>query len=185
MKEEGRAEGVEMKIGFDLRTHAKLLARAARRAIRLRGEEGSAELVEFAFVLPGLMIVLTGTISFALALYNIQQLGNATGNAVQVVADEAGLITDPCAQAVTSVTAGLPKWTAAKFTYTMVITDQSNATHKYGPTTGSSFSCTAGAVEEAQNYPIVLTVSYAYAWLPILRFTPSSPLTSTQGTTAD
>lgn len=153
--------------------------------MHLGGEEGSAELVEFAFVLPGLMIVLTGTISFALALYNMQQLNNATGNAVQVVADEAGLITDPCAQAVTSVTAALPNWTASKFTYTMVITDSSNGTHTYGPTTGSSFSCTAGATEEAQNYPIVLTVSYAYTWLPILKFSPSSPLTSTEGTTAD
>ena len=174
-----------MKIGFDLRRHTKLLTRAARRAMRLRGEESGTELVEFAFVLPGLMIVLTGTISFALALYNLQQLGNGTSAAVQAVADEAGLITDPCAQAVTSLTAALPKWTAAKFTYTMVITDSSNATHTYGPTTGSSFSCTAGAVEEAQNYPVVLTVSYAYTWLPILRFSPSSPLKATEGTTAD
>jgi Flp pilus assembly protein TadG len=153
--------------------------------LRLRSDEVGTELVEFAFVLPGLMIVLTGTMSFALALYSLQQLGNATANAVQVVAAEAGLITDPCAQAVTSVTATLPKWTAGKFTYTMVITDQSNATHTYGPTTGSTFSCTAGAAEEAQNYPIVLTVKYAYSWLPVLKFTPSSPLTSTQGTIAD
>jgi hypothetical protein len=122
-----------------------------------------------------------------LGLYNLQQLGNATANAVQVVAGESGLITDPCAQAVTSVTAALPGWTAAKLTYTMVITYPSGTTTTtatYGPTTGSGFSCTAGAALTSQNYPVVLTVSYAYSWMPILRFSPSSPLTSTQGAIA-
>ncbi len=182
--------GKEMKIGFDLRRHGRTLACVARRALRLRREEGGSELVEFAFVLPGLMIVLTGTVSFALALYCLQQLGNATANAVQTVAAEAALASDPCAQAVTSVTSALSGWDTTKLTYTMVITYPSGGTTvaaSYGPTTGSGFTCVAGASEllGSQNYPIVLTVKYDYAWLPILKFTPSSPLISTQGAIAD
>lgn len=176
-----------MKIGFDLRKHMSLIARVAKRAMHLRGEEGSAELVEFAFVLPGLMIVLTGTVSFALALYNLQQLGNATANAVQTIVDGAGITADPCAQAVTTVSAALPGWNAANFTYTLAITytpsgSGTTALAKYSAT-GSGFTCAAGAanLKAATNYPVVLTVKSAYAWFPILSFSPSSPLVSTQG----
>jgi len=173
-----------MKIGFGLKSPTEWLVRAAKRALRLRGEEGT-EIVEFAFVVPGLVMVITGVASFAMAFYSLQQLGNATGNAVQMVAAEAGLGTDPCAQAVTSTTAALPGWAPAKMTYTLVITDSTWTTHPYGPTTGSSFSCVAGAGFETANFPIVLTVSYSYSWLPILNFSPSSPLKSTQGAIAD
>ncbi len=102
-----------------------------------------------------------------------------------MVGAEAGLESDPCAQAVTTVTGTLPNWTASKFTYTEVITDVSNTTHTYGPTAGSSFSCTAGAALIAGNKSVVLTVKYSYSWLPILAFSPSSTLTATEGALAD
>jgi hypothetical protein len=141
--------------------------------------------MEFAVTLPVFVTLVTGMASLSLAGYSLQQLGNATSNAVQMVGAEAGLESDPCAQAVTTVTATLPNWTASGFTYTEVITDVNNATHTYGPTTGSSFSCTAGAALISQNKSVVLTVKYAYKWLPILAFTPSSSLTSIEGALAD
>ena len=173
-----------MKFEFGLRRRANMLARIARRAFRFGGEEGTA-LLEFAVTVPLFVTVLTGTASFSLAAYSLQQLGNATSNAVQLVGAEAGLETDPCAQAVTTVTGTLPNWTASKFTYKEVITDVNNTTHTYGPTTGSTFSCTAGATLMAGNKSVVLTVSYSYSWLPILAFSPSSSLTSTEGALAD
>jgi len=94
------------------------------------------------------------------------------------------LITDPCATAESKVTSALPSWTVSKFTFTMVITDSSGTTHTYGPTVGSSFSCTAGATYETNNEPVTLTVQYSYTWMPILKFSPSSPLTTTQGAIA-
>ena len=36
----------------------------------------------------------------------------------------------------------------------------------------------------APNTPVILTVSYSYTWLPVLKFTPSSALTSTQASLA-
>ena len=149
------------------------------RSRRFFSEEGSA-LVEFAVVLPLLITLLSGSASFSLALYSFQQLGNTTATATQLVAAEQGLITDPCAAAVTSVTSTLPNWAASKMTYTLALTDANGAAHTFGPTTGNSFSCTSGAADMAANEPITLTVSYQYTWFPILDFSPSSNLTVTQ-----
>jgi Flp pilus assembly protein TadG len=173
-----------MKIKFNPRTPSRWLAGVVRQALGLRSEEGGA-LLEFAVTLPLLMTVLTGAASFSMAFYSLQQLGNAVSSASQLIAAEQGLLSDPCATTVTTVTGALPGWTASKLTYTMVITDSTGATHTYGPTAGSSFSCTAGASLESPNEPVVLTVSYAYSWLPVLAFSPSSPLSSTQAAMAD
>jgi Flp pilus assembly protein TadG len=172
-----------MKIGRGSRMPAAP-GGVASRAKRFRGEEGGA-LLEFAVALPLLMTVLTGACSFSLAFYSLQQLGNAVAGAAQIVAAEQGVLTDPCATAVTSVTGALPGWTASKITYTLVITDSSGDAHTYGPTAGSSFSCTGGASEEAAGEPVALTVSYAYTWMPILAFSPSSALTDTETSMAD
>jgi len=72
-----------MRLEGGLRKTGAPLARILARLLRFRGEEGT-ELVEFAIVVPGLMIVLTGVASFALAFYSLQQLGNATTTAVQL-----------------------------------------------------------------------------------------------------
>ena len=173
-----------MNIEWRLPKGAGFLRCLVKRALRFRSEEGSS-LVEFAVTLPVFVTLVTGMASLSLAGYSLQQLGNATSNAVQMVGAEAGLESDPCAQAVTTVTGTLPNWTAAGFTYTEVITDVNNTTHTYGPTAGSSFSCTAGATVIAANKSVVLTVKYAYKWLPILAFTPSSSLTSVEGSLAD
>ncbi len=160
------------------------LPQAARRALRSRNEEGTA-LVEFAFVAPILVAVLTGVMSFSMALYTVHKLSSATSVAVSLVAAKNGLATDPCATAATSVTGSLPSWTAGNFTYTMWITDASWTSHQFGPTAGSGFTCASGVGAEYQGYPIVLQVQYQYSWFPILNFSPSSQLTSTHGATAD
>jgi Flp pilus assembly protein TadG len=149
------------------------------RRLRPVGDEGSS-LVEFAMVLPLMMLVLTGAASFCMALYNIQQLGNATASTSQLLGAEAGLISDPCASAVSSMIASLPNWTASKLTYTVTITDSSGTAHSYGPTLGSTFTCTAGSTEMDSNEPVTLTVSYAYTWFPIFDFSPSSNLAASE-----
>ncbi len=150
-------------------------------------------MVEFAVTAPVLVMTLTGTCSCALAFYSLQQLANATSNAVQTVAAYQGLNTgtindsDPCALAASTVTGTLSGWNAGSFSYSMVITDSNGDTHPYSSTTSggtTTFTCTAGSAELAQNEPVTLTVTYSYSWLPILSFTPKSPLTSAQGTLA-
>jgi Flp pilus assembly protein TadG len=181
-----------MKLELGPRRQTNLLVCAAKRALGRRGEEG-ATLVEFAITAPILVAMLTGTCSVAMALYSLQQLSNATTNAVQTVADAQGLTSgtpndsDPCALAASTVTAALTGWNRT-FSYTMVITDDSGTAHTYSSTTTggvTTFSCTAGSTELAQNQPVMLTVTYSYSWLPILNFSPKSPLTSAQGALAE
>jgi len=147
--------------------------RSIRGSIRalLSGSERGSQLVEFAFVAPILLVLLTGMASFAMALYKYQQLGYATSTAAEGVGDQYGLLADPCAQIVSDVTASLPGWTAGNFTYTLYVTDSSNVSHTYGPTTGSGFSCTATTAVWAQNYPMTIQISYAYSWFPIMNWT--------------
>ncbi len=168
-----------MKIGFSLRRIGNSLTRRVKRTSGRRGDEGTA-LVEFAVTLPLLMMVLTGTASFSVALYFLQQIGNATSSAVMSVGGEAGLFpnNDPCAAAKSFVTGALPNLTPSKLALKLVITDTSLNTDTYTGT-GSSFSCTTAPAMEA-NYPVTLTVTYTYTWLPILNFSPNSNLSSTQ-----
>ncbi len=153
--------------------------RRPRRPAPWGGVEGTA-LVEFAIVLPLLMTILTGGASFCMALYSFQQLGYAGSNAAQLLAAEQGLITDPCAVTASTVTAALPNWTPSKITYTVIITDSTGTAHTFGPTAGSSFSCTSGASDMAANEPVTVQVSYQYSWFPILSYSPSSSLTSSE-----
>lgn len=168
-----------MKIRNRLRRLGIILARRVRRGSGHRGEEGAA-LVEFAVTLPLLMMVLTGTASFSLALYFLLQVENATNGAVISVGNEAGFYpnNDPCAAAKSFVTTALPNLAPSKLALTLTITDTSLNTHTYNGT-GSSFSCTS-APSMQPSYPVTLTVTYTYTWLPVLAFSPNSNLTSTQ-----
>ena len=184
-----------MKLEFGWRRQANLLARAAMRALRRRGEEGTA-LVEFAFTATILVMTMIGSCSVLMALYSMQQLANATSNAAQTVAAYQGLNTgttndsDPCALAASQVTTALPGWSSSKFSYSMTITyvNSSNATTTatYTAAQGATFTCTGGSSQLTQNYPVALKVTYVYSWFPILKFTPTTiNLTSTQGAEAD
>ena len=168
-----------MNVRRGITRQALRLAQRLMRAKFVKGEEGTS-LVELAISVPIMMMLLTGAASFSLAFYSLQQLGSATANAAQVLAAEQGLITDPCANVVTSVTTSLPNWTASKLTYTVSITDSGGTAHTTPATTGSSFSCNTYAAYMAQNEPVTVTVSYSYSWLPIFKFTPSSALTASE-----
>jgi Flp pilus assembly protein TadG len=168
-----------MKMGNGLRKIGNLFARRSRRAFGRRGEEGAA-LLEFAMTIPVLMTVLMGTASFSLALYTLQQIGNATSTAAQLLGAEQGLITDPCATVATSVTNSLPNLNSALITYTVSITDSSGTPHPQSGGGGSKFSCPSLAGDMTPNEPVTVTVSYAYQWLPILAFSPKSGLSSSE-----
>jgi Flp pilus assembly protein TadG len=176
-----------MKTDSGLQQQANSLTHRLRRLFHLGAEDGNA-LVELAIAMPIMMTILTGTASFSLGLFYLQQLGNATATAAQVLGSEQALIADPCAKVVTSVTTSLPNWTASKISYSVTITDSSGTAHPFpstGMTTGSSFSCASGAADMAQNEPVSVTVSYSYSWLPILKFSPTSSLTATEVSIAD
>jgi Flp pilus assembly protein TadG len=135
-----------------------------------------------ALTIPILLSIFTGAASFSMGFYKMQQLGYATAAATQQVSSLAGETTDPCAQIVTTVTASLPGWSSSSLNYKAVITDSTGTAHTYPSTgmTGNTFSCTAAATLMGANEPIVVTVSYGYNWFPILQFTQSGSLYSTE-----
>lgn len=148
-----------------------------------RGEDGQS-LVEFALISPLLLTMMLGMYSLTMALYSYEQLSYSAFNAAQQVGAGRGLLTDPCATVATEVPAGLPTWTSTKFTYTLTITDSSGTAHQYGPS-GSSFTCTAGASEMAQNEPIKVGVSYTYTWIPAYLLNLSGNLSTTETVLTD
>jgi Flp pilus assembly protein TadG len=184
-----------MKIGCRLRRIAMLLVSRQKICRRFKGEEGQS-LVEIAFTLPLMLLILTGTVSFSLAFYNMQQLENAVTAAGQGLGATAGVAPDPCAQVVSQVQAALPGWTTSNLTYKVVITNAAGTATTYGPTAGS-LSCAAagsgGAVStaEAANEPQTVTVSYSYTWFTVFTWkpfgnsSPSSALTYSYSTMAD
>ena len=182
-----------MNIRRSITRQALRLAQRIMRTKGVKSEEGTS-LVELAISLPVMLTLLTGAASFSLAFYNLQQLGNATSTAVQLTAANQGLVSDPCETAATAVEGALPNWTTTKLTFTMKWTDSSGGSHTAGPTAESSstaFSCASagdGSTDTSTaigpNTPVILTVSYTYTWLPVFKFTPSSPLSSTQASLA-
>ncbi len=159
----------------------------------LRGGEEGGALVEFALVAPMMLMLMTGMFSVVMALMNYQQLGSATNNASQVLMTARGNLSDPCATAAATVTGALPTWTATKFTYTVTITDYTGTLHTYGPvtpTSGSPFSCTAGATvldegpNGAQGEPASVSVTYQYTWLPLMPGWVSVPALKLSGNLA-
>jgi len=145
----------------------------------LRSDNSGSALVELAIALPVYLIIITGMVSTVMALYAYQALAFATFTASEVVAAGRGVITDPCATVVTNVTSSLPTWNTNNFTYTVWISENGSGsltTNEYGPTAGSSFTCTGTynvsgngnySLYNGQGEPLTVRVSYNYTWFPI------------------
>jgi Flp pilus assembly protein TadG len=180
----GRAglKGTEMKLDCNPRKGALRIAYVVKRVLKTEGDL----LVEFAMMLPVLIMIVTGVGSFSMAFLSLQELSNATTSAVQYVAADQGMSGDPCATAAAQMTAALPSWTAGNFSYRLAITNSSGTTYYPSQTgwTSGTFSCASGATQEI-NASVVLTVKYSYTWLPILLFNPTTPLTATQSAVTD
>jgi Flp pilus assembly protein TadG len=140
------------------------------RALLCSGADGQS-MVEFALVLPMLLMIITFMFSISMAMLSYEQLNTATSNAALLqLATARNVLTDPCASIQTSVTTSLPSWTAANFTYKVIIQNSSGTNVPYGPTTGTGFSCTGAYTTlsgDSTATPASLTVSYPYTWIPV------------------
>jgi len=87
--------------------------RLARLRALLHAGEGGNALIEFAMVLPMMLILTTGILMFGIAMNNYLALTNA-------VSMNAGLTLDPCSVAAQSIIAASPGLnpSSLKFTYT-------------------------------------------------------------------
>jgi Flp pilus assembly protein TadG len=113
------------------------LAKLRKRAVRCcAGEEGST-LVEMAFVLPILLITLTGIFSFGIILNQYLVLTNAVNNGARAFAMSAGAQDgsysimdsgDPCKYAATIIQSAASNLNATNLSYTISYTTYSTGT---------------------------------------------------------
>jgi len=142
-------------------SQSSLRARSMRERVSTRlslGEEGS-NLVEFAMVLPLLLMLVTGIIGFGLVMNNKEELQSAAGQGVHALAIGENLVSDPCGAATTVITSAT-QLKASNITITFL---------NGGPngTAMSGSSCanlpTGTVVSVKAQYPCSLSVIFRFA----------------------
>ena len=141
--------------GSPLKTVPCLLyvANNARRCAR---HENGQAMVEMALVLPILLLVLTGILTFGLAFNNYVLLTEATSIGARTLAISRGATTDPCATASSAVIAAAPLLTPANLSFTFVL----NGASYTGTSCSSGSSTTGAAANLVQGANAVVTVTY-------------------------
>ena len=151
--------------------------RRVRPPLLTRSEEGQA-LVEFAFTLPVLMIMVMAIFWFGITLNHYLGLTNAVGIGGELLSVSRGQYTDPCANAVTAIQNAAPLLTSSQISYTFVLTPQGGSAES---NSGSCNGTTLSTGEQAQitaTYPCTLPFSIFSlgAWFKIQ--TPTCTLTA-------
>ncbi|HTQ54106.1 MAG TPA: TadE/TadG family type IV pilus assembly protein [Bryobacteraceae bacterium] len=112
------------------------------------GNRGGS-LIEFTLVMPVLLLVMTGLVSFGFALHNELVLTNAVSTGAQLLSFSRGQTSDPCATASTAIKNAAPSL-GSGITFSFVING----------TTYTGTSCTAGAAKMVQGANAQVTGSY-------------------------
>jgi Flp pilus assembly protein TadG len=115
----------------------------------VRGEEGGP-LVEFAMVLPMMLVIVTGIFYLGIALALYLQLTNATDIGARLLSVSRGQTTDPCATTVAAIEAAAPNLKTTALTFSYVLDGQAE----------SGTTCTAGAAYLVQGTSASVTVTY-------------------------
>lgn len=124
-----------------------------RAGARLRaGNEGNA-IVEIALVLPLLMIVMTGIISFSIAFGNQLLLTQAVGTGAQRLQVIRPTTSDPCADTFTAIKNAAPTLTSANIKLTITINGGT-------PQTGNTCVGAVASLVAAQNLPVTVAATY-------------------------
>ncbi len=148
------------------------VAMALRRGLSAHlcaGEEGQS-LVEFAMILPYILIVSTGILIFGIYETQIMSLTEGVDSAGRVVSVSAGQTLDPCALVATTVTSGAPILSPASISYTITLNpvpgNLAANNHVYTGT-GASTSCSSGSTSTGAPGNLVsggtVTVQATYA----------------------
>jgi Flp pilus assembly protein TadG len=119
----------------------------------LRHDEGGP-LVEFGFVLPMMMVVVTGTFAFGLALNTDLVLTQATGAGAQYLQTIRTSTSDPCADTLTAIENAAPSLKSANIGISLTIPGASGAY--------TSSSCTGAAtyLKAARGEAVTVGTTY-------------------------
>lgn len=129
--------------------------------------ENGGSLIEFTLVMPVLLLVMTGMVSFGFALHNELLLTNAVSTGAQLLSFSRGQTTDPCSTTYSAITNAAPGL-ASSISVSYVINGASY----------SGSSCTAGASNMAQGANAQVTGSYPCVLAVFGQYYPSCTLRS-------
>ena len=129
--------------------------------LRADGDEGAA-LVEFALMLPILMMVLLGMFNLGVMLNQYLQLTNAVGIGGQALAVARGNTTNPCSLVFSAVENAAPTLTPSQLSFNLTLNGTAFGPYAGNNATGcSSSSTTTGAAGDlVAGQSITLTVTY-------------------------
>ena len=143
------------KSGLIQALHRSMRLHWERRSTHRRcGDDGNA-MVEFALVLPILMMVVTGIFTFGIALNNYIQLTNAVGIAARQISMDAGNTTDPCATVATAVYGAAPYLNQSHLALTLTVNGSVNS-----GTSCPSTATTGAAANLVSGNSVTLNVQY-------------------------
>jgi Flp pilus assembly protein TadG len=128
-------------------------SKSGSRFVRLLASEDGGPLIEFAFVLPLMMICLTGIFTFGIAIYNALVLTQATGTGAQYLQTIRTTATDPCANTFSAITTAAPNLNSSNITLTLSINNGTATTAK---------TCTGQltALQGASGEPVTVSTTY-------------------------
>jgi Flp pilus assembly protein TadG len=132
--------------------HARRSGSRARRflaALFFREEHGGA-MVEFAFTVPVLLLVVTGVYTFGMTINSYMMLINADDVGARQLAVSRGQTGDPCATVAATVYASAPTLNKSNLTFTFVLNG----------TTYTGTTCTAGAANLVQSSSAEVQLTY-------------------------
>jgi Flp pilus assembly protein TadG len=132
-----------------VRVGTRSLGKRVRARLRTSKEGGQAA-VEFALVLPILLLIVTAVFAFGIALHDYLELTDAVSIGARLLAINRGQTADPCATAAAAIEKAAPFLNSANMTFTITLNGNTN----------SGASCTSGAAEMVQNTAATVTVSY-------------------------
>jgi Flp pilus assembly protein TadG len=138
----------------DARVQLRFPGRPLRAFLRA-GEQGSA-IVEFALILPMLLLLTTGLLVFGVAMNNYLQLTNAVSIGARTLAVSAQITLDPCSTASSAIIAAAPGLASANLKFSYVL----NGTAYSGPSCASSSVSTGAAENLSTGTTATVTATY-------------------------
>ncbi len=118
-------------------------------------EQGGA-LVEFALVLPALLMILSALLSFGLAFSNQVTLTQAVGSGAQYLQEIRTTTADPCKDTFTAIANASPILNPSSISVTYTLNGTS-----FGPLKGASANtCTSGTTDLMQQMPVTVQATY-------------------------
>ena len=115
-----------------------------------RPHQRGGTLIEFTLVMPVLLAIMTGMVSFGFALHNDLLLTNAVNTGAQLLSFSRGQTSDPCATASAAINSAAPTL-ASGVSLTFVIN---------GSTYSSTTSCSAATANMVQGASAQVTATY-------------------------